>query len=50
MEGKEKMRTKYPGWRTMRQCQRRNAKMDAIWEEYKRLEQEKALTSQNDAV
>ncbi len=34
--------TKYPGWRTMNASQRQNAKYARIWEEYRRLEAERA--------
>lgn len=30
-------KVKYPGWRTMTAAQRYNAKMDAIWEQARRL-------------
>ena len=33
--------SKFPGWRTMTAAQRYNARMDAIWEEARRLERER---------
>ena len=37
----------FPGWRTMNAAQRRNARYDAIWDEYRRLE---AAKRQSQAV